>query len=394
MDFDVLKPQVQQFIINNTGADVSKLALTKNPFPELDWQIILGQISARGKAKEKLPSWFLKAGILYPSRISVEQTSSETTAKYKSGLVSGKSLIDLTGGFGVDAYYFSKKIGLVAHCEQDELLSRIAHHNSIILGAQNIQFFSGDGTETLRQIGKKWDWIYLDPSRRNDAKGKVFMLNDCLPNVPALLSEYFHHADHLLVKTAPILDISAGLSELRNVKEIHVLAVDNEVKELLWTIEYGYNGAAKITAVNITKGRTSILTIADESSAEAFLEVPLQYLYEPNAAIMKAGGFNTVSQWFTLAKLHAHSHLYTAEEIIPDFPGRIFRIENSFAYNKARMKQFLQGKKANITTRNFPEKVDEIRKKWKMAEGGNTYCFFTTDLNDDKIVLICTKILQ
>lgn len=391
MDFPLLQPEIQRFIHENTGADVQKLALGKNPFPDADWIEILNQIAARAKAKDKLPTWFGTPNIIYPAKISVEQTSSEKTAQYKSQLVSGKDLIDLTGGFGVDDFYFSKHVENVVHCEINTGLSAIVTHNFKQLGIQNITCHSGDSTEILRKLDQKFDWIYTDPSRRNDAKGKVFMLKDCLPDVPKLLDFYFQFSDNILMKTAPILDITAGLGELKNVREIHIIAVENEVKELLWRIEKGYNATVAVKTANLTKDNAETFDFILGSTTDAALSLPEKYLYEPNAAIMKSGAFDAIGNHFGLSKLHQHSHLYTSGQKI-DFPGRAFEIVHNIYYSKAGMKDFLENKKANITVRNFPDTVETIRKKWKIKDGGNVYCFFTTDANNDKIVLICTKI--
>jgi len=390
--FPILDTEIQNFIYNNIGADVSRLALQKNPFPDFNWTEILNQISAKTKAKDKLPTWFSALEIIYPSKISVEQTSSEKTASYKSTLVSGESLIDLTGGFGVDDYYFSKRMNRVIHCEINEALSEIVKHNFRILKADNIECLAGDSLDILQKLDTRFDWIYVDPSRRNEAKGKVFMLKDCLPNVPGLLDSYFTYSERILIKTAPILDISAGLSELKNVKAIHIVALDNEVKELLWEIHKSYDGSISIKTINLSKQAEVFDFILDEIAAPAF-GLPKKYLYEPNSAIMKSGGFDTISNEFNIDKLHQHSHLYTSDELIA-FPGRVFAIDTLFHYNKANMKEYMVNKKFNITTRNFPESVEVIRKKWKIKDGGNQYCFFTTDMNNDKIVLICTKINQ
>ena len=392
MIFPILDTEIQNFIYNNIGADVSRLALQKNPFPDFNWTEILNQISAKTKAKDKLPTWFSALEIIYPSKISVEQTSSEKTASYKSTLVSGESLIDLTGGFGVDDYYFSKRMNRVIHCEINEALSEIVKHNFRILKADNIECLAGDSLDILQKLDTRFDWIYVDPSRRNEAKGKVFMLKDCLPNVPGLLDSYFTYSERILIKTAPILDISAGLSELKNVKAIHIVALDNEVKELLWEIHKSYDGSISIKTINLSKQAEVFDFILDEIAAPAF-GLPKKYLYEPNSAIMKSGGFDTISNEFNIDKLHQHSHLYTSDELIA-FPGRVFAIDTLFHYNKANMKEYMVNKKFNITTRNFPESVEVIRKKWKIKDGGNQYCFFTTDMNNDKIVLICTKINQ
>ncbi len=368
------------------------MALQKNPFPDQDWITIVNQIAAKTKAKDKLPTFFNAKNIIYPSKISVEQTSSEKTALYKSQIVSGKNLIDLTGGFGIDDFYFSKKIKKVFHCEINPELSEIVKHNFEALNVNNITCFAQDSSEVLRDLNQKFDWIYIDPSRRNDAKGKVFMLKDCLPNVPENLDFYFDYSQNILIKTAPILDITAGLSELKNVKNIHILALENEVKELLWEIQKDYNSEITIKTINITKQNTQVFDfILNKNQPITNYNLPQKYLYEPNAAIMKSGGFDEINFQFPVHKLHQHSHLYTSIEKI-EFPGRVFLIENIIAYQKSEIKKHLENKKLNITTRNFPETVENIRKKWKIKEGGNQYCFFTTNANHEKIVLICTKI--
>ena len=392
MDLSILYPKVQEFIQDQLGVSIAKLALQKNPFPEIDWLTILNQIEAKTKSREKLPTWFSTKAIIYPSKLSIEQTSSERTAEYKSSLIAGNSLIDLTGGFGVDDYYFAKKINKITHCEINTDLSEIVGHNFKQLGVTNIECIAGDSLTTLQSTTEKWDWMYIDPSRRNDAKGKVFILKDCLPNVPENLDFYFEKSDAILIKTAPLLDIAAGLSELQNVKTIHIVAIENEVKELLWELHKNYLGAIGIKTVNLTKDATNSFDfILNQESTEANYSLPKRYLFEPNSAIMKSGGFNEISEQYRLDKLHKHSHLYTSNEII-DFPGRVFEIQHAIPYSKKEIKIHLENSKQNITTRNFPETVELIRKKWKIKDGGDSYCFFTTDMNNDKIVLICTKI--
>ena len=389
---DLLSEEVQDYINKNTEVSISQLALQKNPFPALNWKEILNQIEAKGKAKDKLPTWFSSATIIYPSKISVEQTSSEKTALYKSKLIFGDKIIDLTGGFGVDAYYFSKQFAKVVHCEHNSELSEIVKHNFSQLNAENIECFSGESEAILEVLNEQFDWIYIDPSRRNDAKGKVFMLRDCEPNVPDLLDFYFNYSSKILIKTAPLLDLTAGLKELKNVSAIHIVALENEVKELLWEIHQGFEGNPKIKTVNLTKSKEESFEFnLGETNIKINYAEPEKFLFEPNAAIMKSGGFDEVAFQFNLKKLHPHSHLYTSDEKI-DFCGRVFEITTVFPYQKKEMKLHLENKKANITSRNFPESVETIRKKWRIKEGGNLYTFFTTDLKNNKIVLLCTKI--
>lgn len=390
MDHSILTQVVQDFINHNISANITQLALQKNPFPEANWTLVLQQIAAKQKAESKLPNWFATRNIYYPSKVSVEQTSSEPTAKYKSELISGEKLIDLSGGFGVDDFYFAKHFKEVTHCEIDADLSEIVQHNFEQLGVSNIECISGDSEVTLVNLNKSFDWLYIDPSRRNETKGKVFMLKDCLPNVPEQLDFYFRFSSNIMIKTSPILDITAGLSELRNVKAIHIVALENEVKELLWLIEKDWIGNPIIAAVNLTKDKTVTFAFEWNSVAVAEYSEPKTYLYEPNAALMKSGGFDWISAQYKLKKLHPHSHLYTSDNLI-EFPGRVFTIDQVVPYNKAAMKP-LVNQKANITVRNFLDTVENLRKKWKIKDGGNCYSFFTTDVNNHKIVLLCNKL--
>jgi len=386
----LLQPEIQAYIREHTNNNIIQLALQKNPFPEVPWTEVMNQIAARQKAKEKLPTWYAAENILYPSKISVEQSSSEKAAAYKASIVSGESLIDLTGGFGIDDFYFSKKVRSVTHCELNLELSAIANHNFEVLGAENIECLPGDSLDVLTLTNRHWDWIYVDPSRRNDAKGKVFMLKDCLPDVPALLETYFKYTDNVLIKTAPLLDISAGLGELHSVKGVHIVAVNNEVKELLWMLEKGFEGAPVLTAICLTKDGKEVFETTYGRDENASYSLPQRYLYEPNSAIMKSGAFEAVATHYNIDKLHRHSQLYTSDVLV-DFPGRRFTIEKVVPWQKAEMKQF-EGEKMNVTARNFPLQVADIVKKWKIKDGGDTYAFFTTNKDGDKIVVICSKV--
>jgi len=386
----LLNPEIQAYIRENSIKPITQLALQKNPFPGVDWAMILNQIASRQRAKDKLPTWYAAENIMYPSKISVEQTSSETAALYKSGLVSGESLIDLTGGFGIDDYFFSKKVMQVTHCELNTDLSAIAQHNFKVLGADNIQCISGDSLNTLTEANKQWDWLYADPARRSDTKGKVFMLKDCLPGVPDLLDTYFKYTTNILIKTAPLLDITAGLNELHFVKAIHIVAVNNEVKELLWVLQKGYMGSPELVAVNLAKEGIDTFKTFYANDTQAVYGMPDKYLYEPNSAIMKSGEFNAVGNRYNLTKLHRHSQLYTSGSLI-NFPGRRFMINQILPYQKAEMKHYAEGKKMNVTVRNFPLQVTDILKKWKIKDGGDTYAFFTTNIDNEKVVLLCSK---
>ena len=391
MNLSILTTEIQDFISNSLQANISKLALSKNPFPEVDWKEIINQIVSKNKSKTKLPSWFTTEGIYFPPSISIEQTSSEITAKYKADLLSGKSIIDLTGGFGVDCFYFSKKFEKVIHCEKNTELSEIVKQNYKTLQVNNIECLAQNSTDILTDSNLTFDWIYIDPSRRSDVKGKVFLLKDCLPNVPASLDLYFSKSNNILIKTAPILDITAGINELNHIKSIHIVAIDNEVKELLWILEKNYSGEIEITSVNIQKERTDSNSFILGKNTPTTFSLPNMFLYEPNAPLLKSGCSDSLSKILGIDKLHPHSHLFTNMKLI-DFPGRRFIIEKIIPFKKEELKKHKEGKKMNITTRNFPLTVEEIRKKHKIAEGGNVYTFFSTNINDEKIVLICNKI--
>ena len=389
--YQLLNPEIQNFIQGNLSSNGAKLALKKNPFPNSNYSDIIHQIISKNKAKEKLPTWFFTENIIYPEKISIEQTSSEKTAKYKANIISGKNIIDCTGGFGIDAYYFSKYFDTVIYCEINSKLSEIVQHNFNQLGINNINCLCGDSTEILKKLNQQFDCIYIDPSRRNDSKGKVFMLADCSPNVVELQNFYYQFTDTLLIKTAPILDLHAGLLELKNVAEIHIVAIDNEVKELLWKIEKEFIGSPKIFAINVEKENVITSEIRTNNNYKATYSLHKNFLYEPNASLLKSGGFEAVSEIFSIDKLHQHSHLYSSNDLI-DFPGRRFKIDTIVPFQKKEITQLIQGKKMNVSSRNFPIKPDEIKKKYKITDGGAIYAFFTTNLNNEKIVLLCTKI--
>ncbi|MDO5972062.1 class I SAM-dependent methyltransferase [Flavivirga aquimarina] len=391
MNSSILNIEVQEFIDSHLNSNVTSLLLKGIPFTSIEAKDIIEQIEAKKRCEKKLPTWFRCKNIYYPNKLNIEQTSSEITAQYKSNLIQGESIIDITGGFGVDCYYFSKVFKTVTHCEIDNSLSNIVTHNYQQLEIHHIEPKNEDGISYLETSGKHFDWIYVDPSRRHDSKGKVFFLNDCLPNILQHIDLLFNHSKNILIKTSPLLDISVGINELKHVKTIHIIAINNEVKELLWVLENGFEGAINIDTVNIKKAAKEFFnfSIETEKNSEVKYNQPLSYLYEPNSAILKAGAFNAIAKKLSVFKLHQHSHLYTSDTCI-DFPGRCFKIENIVPYNKKEIKK-LSIKKANITTRNFHETVQQIRKKFNIKDGGDYYIFFTTDLNNIKTVIVCSK---
>ena len=390
MNKQILNTEIQNFINKHIHEDPVKLILKGSSFFDVTIQEIVEQIEAKNKCKKKLPIWFQTKNIYYPNKLNIKQTSSAITAKYKAGLISGDSIIDITGGFGVDCFAFAEKFKEVTHCEINTELSNIAKYNFKQLGIENIKTIPQSGLDYIESEKKNYNWIYADPSRRNDEKERVFLLEDCLPNIPENLISLFQFTNNILIKTSPVLDISSAIFEIEFVKEVHIIAIQNEVKEVLYLLEKNYNGRIQFKTINITKGKDQIFDF-NLMDVKANYSFPLKYLYEPNAAILKSGGFMEVSKILNLSKLHIHSHLYTSKKLT-DFPGRRFQILKNIPYNKKRLLKLIPSNKANITTRNFPETVALIRKKTGLKEGGDVYLFFTTDMEGNRKVLICEKV--
>lgn len=391
MNKNLLNTGVQEYIRNNWNTDIVSVLLKKPIFEGISKKELVEQLEAKKKCEKKLPTWFQTPNIYYPKKINIEQTSSEKTAAYKSQIAAGKSLLDLTGGFGVDSYFFSKKIDNLFYTEIDTTLAQIASYNFEVLGAKNIKVIAKDGISFLENTKKRFDWIYIDPSRRNYLKGKVFRLSECEPNVVKQIDTLFARSNNILLKTSPLLDISKGIEELKNVHEIHVVAINNEVKELLWVLRKSNEASPIIKTVNLkNKAESFDFVLSTEKETDPTYAEPRRYLYEPNAAILKSGAFKVIGERFFLKKLHEHSHLYTANELI-EFPGRRFKIENVLPYNKKALAS-LNIKKANVTIRNFPKSVADIRKKHNIKEGGGIYLFFTKNTPKQLIVIVCSKV--
>lgn len=393
MNKHILNTEIQEFIKENVNSNITNILLKGTNFDLVSTKEIVEQIEAKNKCKAKLPTWFETSNIYYPNKLNIEQTSSEITAEYKANIVSGNSIIDLTGGFGIDCYYFSKDFKEVTHCELNGNLQSISKYNFKILNAQNITSIQGDGLEILKHINQQFNWIYIDPSRRHDNKGKVFYLNDCLPNVPKHLDTLFKYTNNVLIKVSPMLDITIALKELNFTKEIHIVAINNEVKELLFVLEKNYNSEIHIKTVNLKKDikQTFNFSLENVITATSSYSIPKTYLYEPNASLMKSGAFKLISEVLKIDKLHQHTHLYTSNELI-EFPGRRFLIKESIDYNKKLLKKKFANQKLNISTRNFPENISQLKKQFKIKDGGETYVFFTTNKKGQKNVIICKKI--
>ncbi|HEY0176900.1 MAG TPA: hypothetical protein VGC08_11010 [Pedobacter sp.] len=381
---------VQEYIHQQLNADVHQIAMAKSPFPEISGKELANQIAAKKKSSRKLPSWFNTPGIYYPPLLSVEQCSSEVTAAYKAQLSKGTTLIDLTGGFGVDSYYFSKHNQSVIHCEINEELSEIAHYNAPLLGQTHTSFISGDGIAFLKDTDQHFDTIYIDPARRSSS-GKVFMLKDCTPNVVENLDLLLKKGKRILIKTAPLLDLSAGLKELDQVAEIHIVSVKNECKELIWILEPGFKGNTQIvcTTLNTVQKQFKFYT-GDEVPAAATCPVTEgTYLYEPDVALLKGGAFNLIAERYQLQKIQPQTQLYTAAEIYPEFPGRIFKIEQVMSAGMIKKEKNLAG---SVIVRNYPDKAATLVDKYQIKPHDTRFMIFTQSGQEGKIIIRATII--
>ena len=384
----------QQFIEAHRQDDVKVLALQAKRYPQVDMSFALNQIAGWQTASTKLPSWAALSGIVYPMHLSMEQCSSEPTARYKASLVKGRTLVDLTGGLGVDCSFLSSNFEQVDYVERQAELAEIAEHNFEVLGlSSKVTVHTGDGVDFLQKMNKV-DVIYLDPARRDNHGGKVVSIADCEPDVSRLEDLLLQKADTVLIKLSPMLDVKLAFQTLHHVQAVHIIAVNNECKELLLLLSKTTHldlEEIPFFCVNIGKsGETQcfLFTGARESKAVVRYSDPESFLYEPNAAIMKTQGFKVLTERFPVKKLQNNSHLYTSSEWIPEFPGRKFQIQEFSGLGKKELKSFLDGlTQANLTVRNFPMTVADLRKRLKIKEGGEYYLFATT-LQDNRKVLI------
>lgn len=390
MNRQILLPEVQAYINSHLNADAQRVALSKSPFAEVTAQELAAQITAKKRSEKKLPTWFAKENIYYPPLLSIEQCSSEPTAAYKSTLIKGEQLADLTGGFGVDAYFFALQARSVVHCEINLDLSEIAAHNAKVLGADNMTFLATDGMEYIRNTTMELGTIYIDPARRSQT-GKVFLLKDCTPNVVAELDMLLTKASRIIIKTSPLLDISAGVKELKHVSEVQVISTRNECKELLFIIDRGFSGPLKITSVAINETTKKIsFTENDDASAELLNEDLGSYLYEPDVALLKSGKFNAIAAKFNLKKLDQQSQLYTSDAFNTDFPGRIFQIDELLSITTLKKQKDLSG---NVIVRNYPEKAEKLVQKFKIKPAADQFLIFTK-LHNVGYGVLKAKILQ
>ena len=379
----------KDYIKKHAEGDVRQLALQGTKDPEVDLTFALEQIAGRQKAKTKLPSWAETEGIIYPPHLSMEQCSSEQTARYKASIVGDRALVvDLTAGFGVDLAFISQGFKRAVHVERQPQLCAISSENYQLLGLNHIEVVCGDGIDYLHQLGHA-DLIFMDPARRDEHGGRTYGIADCTPNVLELRDELLEKADRVMLKLSPMLDWRKAVEDLGNVSEVHIVSVDNECKELLLIMEKEEK-PLKVICVN----NGSIFEIKGESQRGiSYSEGERRYLFEPNASVMKAGCFEELQSRFPVVQLDKNSHLFVADKDIDDFPGRRFIIERTTSMNKRDLKAALEGiSKANVTVRNFPISVAELRKRLKLKEGGEEFIFATTVEGNSHQLFICRKI--
>lgn len=385
----ILAPESQAFIAKYSQESPADIMLGGRGAPGVALVDLVNQIKARQQAKNKLSYWNQQPGIVYPESIYMQQSSSELTGIFKSNLVSGDHLVDMTGGLGVDSYYFSKRFERVTYIDSSEQLCQLAKHNFNVLGASHIQVVQGDCETILSELPTP-TVIYIDPSRRKDDGSKVFRLEMCEPNLLRLIPKLWHRKTSLLLKLSPLIDITRALNQISHVHHVHVVSVKNDCKEVLLMAKSNYEGPITMTATDIqAPGVQSsfTFTLEGEQKTTAIYEEPLEYLYEPFTSVLKAGAFKTLTTAFPVCKLHANSHLYTSDKLIEDFPGRKFKINGVSAYKETEVSKLIPEGKANITVRNFPYTVQEIRKATGIKEGGERY-LFATRLISNKLALI------
>ena len=396
-----MTPALMAFIQAHLSDDPDRLLLSASRYPEIDMPFVVAQITARRQIKEKLPTWYQQEQLLFPAKIAAEQCSSEQTALYKQQLVTeGDTLCDLTGGLGIDSYYFSRRVKQVYYIERFPSYCEVARANMATLGARNVAVLEGDSTQWLDQL-PAIDVFYVDPARRGEGNKRMFALSDCEPDLTQLLPRLLDKAPRVIAKLSPMADLRQTLALLPTTQAIHILSVKNECKELLFVIgREPRESAVPIHCVHLTKQAASdecfVCSLEAEQQAASHLATTLRrYLYEPNASVLKAGAFKQVACQFPVEKLQVSSHLYTSDHYLDRFPGRRFEVDEVIPFHSKSCKQLAgQSLQANVTTRNFPLTVEALRKKCRIREGGDIYLFATTGPKEEKLLIRTHKVLE
>ena len=396
-----MTPALMAFIQAHLSDDPDRLLLSASRYPEIDMPFVVAQITARRQIKEKLPTWYQQEQLLFPAKIAAEQCSSEQTALYKQQLVTEEdTLCDLTGGLGIDSYYFSRRVKQVYYIERFPSYCEVARANMATLGARNVAVLEGDSTQWLDQL-PAIDVFYVDPARRGEGNKRMFALSDCEPDLTQLLPRLLAKAPRVIAKLSPMADLRQTLALLPTTQAIHILSVKNECKELLFVIgREPRESAVPIHCVHLTKQAASderfVCSLEAEQQAASHLATTLRrYLYEPNASVLKAGAFKQVACQFPVEKLQVSSHLYTSDHYLDRFPGRRFEVDEVIPFHSKSCKQLAgQSLQANVTTRNFPLTVEALRKKCRIREGGDIYLFATTGPKEEKLLIRTHKVLE
>ena len=389
----------RDFIESHLNDDVRQLALQKFP-DDVDKMLVLNQIEARQLLSKKVPSWASNPDLLFPRHLSIEQCSSELTAKYKASIIEGGDVfVDLTGGLGIDSFFLSEKFKTSYYVENQKELCDLAEHNFLVLG-RKITVVNED-SESFLSKNQNFDLVFIDPARRDIYNRKMVSLHDCSPDVVKLVEtfpEMSPRKPSFLIKASPMLDISLITNELKNISEIHIVSVKNECKEILIKIEPGFDDEIKYFCLNFVGNDLKSAQLFEfsehsESSANSDYAPKIKrYLYEPNASLMKSGAFKLISQRFVIDKLHVNSHLYTSDNLISDFPGRVFEVVGFAPFNKKVRKELLNDiTEASVTTRNFPLSANELRKSLNLKECDKNFVFGTTLIGEKKVVILAKK---
>lgn len=377
MEHNLLTPEVQQYIRQHEHDDEKMLVLRHKTILGIPAPLIAAQIRGRRKAKDKIPAYYHETDILYPPGVNLEQSSSEETALFKTGILpaGGKTGADLTGGFGVDSLYLSRSVKKLLYVEPNADLLAVARHNHSRLGALNLEYLNTTAEQFLANQRGELDFVFIDPSRRSATQQKTFRLSETEPDITRLQPAIFEKTGILLIKASPWLDIRQGLAELTAVKSVFVVSCANECKEILFLCVKSHIGEPAIITVNLTASGNQELafTLAEEKDQEVSYAPPGKYLYEPNASILKAGAFKTAAIRYCLAKISSNTHLYTNGQTVDEFPGRIFEVMAYVKSDAKAVRQHIQTGKANVLTRNYPLTPEALKKKLSIADGGDDY---------------------
>ncbi len=372
------KPEVIAFIQKHWKNDPAELMLKAHKYPDMPMKEVVGQIASRQKAEKKLPEWFEKESIIFPPKQNLEQASSQQTAWFKARFLKGERLADLTGGSGVDVSCLSGNFRESVYVEPNPELCELAMHNFEVLG-RNILVKESTAECFLEENTIHFNWIFIDPSRRDNQKNRVYALEDCVPNVVELKNQLLEASDHVLIKASPMMDIKGSLKQFSECARVQVVAVENEVKELLLYLDKEFIGEPVIEAWNLSSKREDKVlnfSYSEEANANIELGEPETFLYEPNAAIMKSGAFHLTGSRFSLKKLHPNTHLYTSDAMIEEFPGRMLRIKEVLNPNKKELRKRIKNGKVNVVTRNYPMGATEVKKKFALTDGGESFLYF------------------